>query len=75
MYEPTKEDIEFQNKVDKGIVGITKPKIHVVVDKEDPYSYRKWAGAKKLGISINDMADEPDEMSDHSDQQGWDKHD
>ena len=26
-YEPTKQEIEFLNKVDQGYIGITKPKV------------------------------------------------
>lgn len=66
--EPSKEDLNNA----KPYVGLSKPKVERVVEQPDPYSYQKWKGAKELGISISDMADTPDEMSDHSDDQGWD---
>lgn len=74
FYGYPNEDIEFLNKIDRGFVGLTKPHVQVAKQEDDPHSYQKWAGARKFGISINDMADEPDEMSDHSDDQGWDEH-
>ncbi len=67
--EPSKEDLNNAHYV----IGNNKPKVVRTTEPEDPHSYAKWSGAKKYGISINDMADEPDEMSDHSDDQEYDK--
>lgn len=66
--EPTKDGITNALY----IIGKNKPKVERVIEETDPHSYAKWQGAKDYGILISDMADEPDEMSDHSDQQGYD---
>lgn len=71
-YEPTKEDVDFLNQVDKGYIGLTKPKIKREQVEYDRNSWRKYQASKELGVPENQLADEPDEMLDHSDQQGWD---
>lgn len=42
-----------------------------VQDTPDKYAWRRRQGSKQLGIPEDQMADEPDEMLDHSDDQGW----
>lgn len=72
--EKTQAEIkELLNDVDKGYVGLTTPKVEVVIEPVDPYLYGRWDAAKKLGVRMDELADEPDEMSDHSDDQGYDK--
>lgn len=37
----------------------------------DPYAWQRRQGSIELGIPESEMADEPDEMADHSDEQGY----
>lgn len=59
------------NDVDHGYVGLTTPKVEVVIEDADRYLNQRWAAAKKLGVSPADLEDEPDEMADHSDDQDY----
>lgn len=63
---------EFLNKEDGGYIGIHKPKVERHVEPHDPYLYQRWQASKLFGIHPDDLPDEPDEMYDHSDQQGYD---
>ena len=66
--EPSKADLNNLRYVE----GLNKPRTQVVKEAEDPYLYRRWKAAQDLGVSPDQLNDEPDEMSDHSDDQGWD---
>lgn len=70
-YIPTEADKQFLNDIDRGVIGITKPRVKHTVEPYDKYSWVRYHAAKKLGIPESELADEPDEMPDHSDQQGW----
>lgn len=45
--------------------------VEIQQEVRDPYSWERAAAARKLGIPEEELPDEPDEMADHSDQQGW----
>ncbi len=71
-YEPSKQDNDFLNQVDQGYIGLDKPKIEYSKEPDpDPNYYFRRAAARKLGMDEEELADEPDIMSDHSDEQGW----
>lgn len=55
-------------------IGTNKPMIKVSHEVVDRYAWQRQAGAKKLGIPESELADEPDEMADHSDDQGYDNY-
>lgn len=72
-YQPTNEDNQYLNDLDQGYIGMNKPKI---IHEYIPYDWASWArykASKELGIPEEDMADEPDEMGDHSDEQPYDE--
>ena len=48
--------------------------LQIVKEPIDKYSWRRRQVANELGIPESELADEPDEMIDHSDQQGYDDH-
>lgn len=45
--------------------------IEVRRDIPDPYWWQRQEASKRFGIPESELPDEPDEMSDHSDDQGW----
>lgn len=65
------EDIDFLNQVDQGYIGLTKPKVMIVREDKDKFLYMRLKTARALGMHPDELEDEPDEMSDHSDDQGW----
>lgn len=72
-YEPTKDDLGFLNQVDQGYVGLSKPRVEIIKIEDDKYLYRRYQASKELGIPPDQLEDEPDEMLDHSDDQGYDQ--
>lgn len=50
-----------------GVVHVNEPR--------DPHMWARRQASKDLGIPEEDLPDEPDEMGDHSDDQGWDVED
>lgn len=42
-----------------------------IQDTPDKYAWERRKGSLQLGLPESEMTDEPDEMIDHSDSQGW----
>lgn len=56
---------------DRHYIGDPPTVEHIIVP-HDKYSWEREKQRQALGLKDADMADEPDEMSDHSDDQGFD---
>lgn len=53
-------------------VGVDKALLVTVKDVPDRFMWQRQAAANEFGLDVKTLPDEPDEMSDHSDSQGWD---
>jgi hypothetical protein len=53
-------------------VGKDKALLQIVKDEPDRYMWERRRGSVQLGIPESELATEPDEMPDHSDDQGYD---
>lgn len=45
--------------------------LQIINEPADKHSWQRQKQANELGLPESELADEPDEMSDHSDDQGW----
>lgn len=63
MTEPTSEDQEWFAQVRQGVIGLDKPKVVHKTESPDPYLHRRIKAANKLGVSSDELADEPDYLA------------
>lgn len=61
--------ITFLNDLDKGVVGLNKPRVVHIRIPEDKHSYQRSKAAQRFGMSERELPDEPDHM--RVDEQGY----
>lgn len=66
--EPSKDDITNA----RYYIGLNKPKPQVVPEPDDPWLYRRLQEARKRGVTMDELEDEPDNLPDSPEQAGWD---
>lgn len=63
-YEPTAEDLAFMKDADKGYIGTAPINIplvkHISERDPDPFYWKRKKAAERLGVSENELEDEPD---------------